>query len=218
MGTPAENNPKHPNQKADLLTPDKLAMVKKSKLPLFKVNLLIHKGEQIKLQQRLLRWVLSSGRFFVIVVELLTIGAFVYRYKLDGDLADIQDQIKEEVLYIQSLKHDEELIRQTQFQLNTIKQIKNSNLDYSSILWKIAQITPKNTRLTNLTFNRPPNLSQVSFSLTGQTSLSFELSAFIRALQSDPVFANITLTNVSFENETNFTITGNLTGKGIKTS
>lgn len=191
---------------------------KKVKLPLYKVNLFIHKGEHLKLQVQLMKWILSSGRFLVILVELLTISAFVYRYKLDGDLAEIQDQLKEEVLYIQSLKNDEIAIRQTQFQLTSIKQIQTETPDYSVILWKIAQITPQNTSLTNITFNSPQNSPKKNFSITGETPLSIELSALIKALQSDPAFADTNLTNVSFEGITTFTVTGTLNSKGGKTS
>lgn len=187
-------------------------------LPLYKVNLLIHKGEQVKLQIRLMKWIISSGRFFVILVELLTIGAFVYRYKLDGDLSEIQDQIKEEVLYIQSLKNEEALIRQAQFQLSSIKQVKTENPDYTTVLGKISQITPRNTSLTNITFSSPLNSPKKTFSITGQTPLSIELSAFIKALQADATFSDTNLTNVSFEGITTFTITGSLNLKGGKTS
>lgn len=186
----------------------------KNKLPIFKVNLLIKKGEQLKLQVKLIRWLLSSGRFIVVFVELLTISAFVYRYKLDTDLADLQDSIKERVPYIQSLKNDEILIRQVQFQLNNIKQTRNENPNFAQVLSKIALITPKNIKLTSISFDRTQSFPKTSLSISGQTPSNVELSAFVKALQKDPIFAEITLTNISFERQTNFTITGILNGKG----
>ncbi len=227
MSDSAKDSPKNPkkeepgsasHKKEELLTLDKLAMKKGSKLPIFRVNLLMRKEEQLKVQARLLKWLLSSGRFIVVFVELLTIGAFVYRYKLDTDLADLQDKIKEQVLYIQSLKNDEAQIRQTQFQLATIKQARNDGTNYSSVLVKIAGLTPKNIKLLNITINTTPASSQTTFAVTGETPSNLELSAFIRALQKDPAFAGATLTNVSFEGTTSFTITGTIATKGVKSS
>lgn len=220
MGAPAKDSSKEPapKKKEDLLTVDKLAMQKGSRLPIFRVNLLTRKEEQLKLQVRLIKWLLSSGRFIVVFVELLTIGAFVYRYKLDTDLADLQDKIKEQVLYIQSLKNDEALIRQTQFQLTTIKQSRSEGADYASVLLKISQLTPKNITLINITTSRTQSFPKTTFTITGETPSNLELSAFIRALQKDPVFADAALTNVSFEGTTTFTISGTISGKGVKSS
>lgn len=219
MSTPAKDSPKEPPKKKEaLLTADKLAMQKGSKLPIFRINLLMRKEEQLKLQVRLIKWLLSSGKFIVVFVELLTIGAFVYRYKLDTDLADLQERIGEQVLYIQSLKNDEALIRQTQFQLATIKQSRNEGSDHAETLLKIAQLTPKNIKLLNITMNRAQSFPKTTFVITGETPSNLELSAFIRALQKDPAFMDTTLTNVSFEGITIFTISGALSGKGVKSS
>lgn len=185
---------------------------------LFKVNLLLNKNEQVKLQVKLLKWVLSSGRFIVVFVELIVIMAFVYRYKLDGDLADIQEKINEQVPYIESLKNDEILIRETQFQLSTIKQIKSSSPDFPQVLVKLSELTPKTIRLTGISFDRSQVLTRTTMSITGQTPSNLELSAYIKALQKEPTFTEISLTNISFEGQTTFTITGSISTKGGKTS
>lgn len=181
----------------------------------FKVNLLIHKEEKVKLTTRLLKWVLSSGRFIVIIVELITISAFIYRYKLDADLVDIQDNIKKQIPYLESLKDDEIAIKQTQFQLATIKQGRADNANFAQIITQIAKLTPKNTKLTSITLDRTQNFPKTSLIITGQTPLNLEISAFMQALQKNPAFTDITLTNISFEGQTTFTITGSLTGSGV---
>lgn len=193
-------------------------VLKNTKQAFFKVNLLIHKEEQSKLYLRLLKWLLYSGRFIVVFVELLTIGAFVYRYKLDFDLIDLQEKIKEEVPYVKSLKQDEILIRQTQFQLSTIKQVKRESPNFTATLLKIAQLTPKSIILTNITLDRGQTPTKTALIISGQTPSNIELGAFIKALQKDSAFSGITLTNISFEGQTNFTITGSLNEKGVQQS
>jgi hypothetical protein len=185
-----------------------------SKIPsLFNINLLIRYGEKEKLYSKLIKWALSSGRFIVIFVEIITISAFVYRYKLDGDLADLQDKINnEKVPYIKSLKADEILIKNTQFQISSISKLKTEKADFISPLTTLTKIIPQSIRLTNISFDRSQEYPKTSVTISGESPSNIELSVFIKELQKHPSFSNINLTNISFEKLTNFTITGNLTG------
>lgn len=191
---------------------------KNSNANFFKINLLIHKGEEIKLHIKLLKWLLTSGRYIVIFVEIIVIGAFVYRYKLDADLADLQEKIKEQIPYVQSLGGDEVLIRQTQFQLATVKQIRKGSPNFAQVLKRIASLTPQTVKLTNIGLDRSQSFSKTSLTISGQAPSSLELTAFINALQKDSTFIGITLTNISFDTQTSFTITGTLSETGGKSS
>lgn len=191
-------------------------LLKVPRLGFFKINLLIQKNIQPKIYTRLLKWMLSSGKFIVIIVELITISAFVYRYKLDSELIDLQEKIKETVPFVQSLKNNEALIRQTQFQLQNIKQIKSNALDFDQIFTKISLITPKSILLTNISLDASSPI-KTNLTISGITPSNIELSTFIKTLQKDPFFSNINLTNISFEGETTFVITGSLV-KGGKES
>lgn len=204
MAVPSSNPPK--------------SFFKGHRLSFFKVNLLIHKGEQPQLSVRLIKWMLSSGKFFIIIVELVTVSAFVYRYKLDSDLIDLQEKITEQIPYVQSLKNDEILIRQTQFQLATIKQIKKSAPNFTQILVQISKLTPQTIKLTSINLSNPPGSANFTLSISGQSPSNLELSAFIKALRQEPNFSNITLTNISFEGQITFTLTGELKQAGGKTS
>lgn len=177
------------------------------------INFLNHKGTSAPLPIRFFRWILASGRFIVIFVEIIVIGAFVYRYKLDADLTTLQEDITQQAAYVASLKNDEDIIRQTQFQLSSIRNIKTSRIDYASVISHIASITPKQTRLTTISINKSPDNTAVNLTISGTTPQSAELSAFIKALQKDPYFTNISLSNISFESQTVFTINGNLKTK-----
>lgn len=177
---------------------------------LLRTNLLTKKGEAIPFHIKLFRWLLSSGRYIVIVVEMIVIGAFVYRYKLDSDLISLKEEISQQSAYVQSLKNDEDIIRLTQFQLASVKEVKQKNLDYPSILLTIARLTPQNIRLTSINVSSSQASQPSVLSITGDTPSNAELSAFIKALQKDPTFEAVSLSNISFEGSTNFTITGEL--------
>lgn len=193
-------------------------LLKNFQTSFLKVNLLISKEEQLKLPARLIKWILSSGRFIVIFVEIVTIGAFVLRYKLDAELLDIQDQINDQIPYIQSLKQNEMVIRQTQLQLSTIHQIKNNNPNYAAIFAHIAALTPYNTKLTSIALDRAQSFPKTTLTISGQTPSNLEISTLVKTLQKDPFFAEVTLSNISFEGQVTFTITGSLSEKGAQSS
>lgn len=184
----------------------------------FKVNLLIHKGEQIKLYVRLLKWVLSSGRYIVVFVELLVIGAFIFRYKLDAELIDIQEKIKDQIPYITSLKDDETLIKETQFQLANVKQVRIGGIDFAQALSKISQFTPQSVRLTSISLDPVPNSSKANFVISGASPSNRDLSAYLKALKNNPDFSGVALTNISFQDVTKFTITGTVNVERSKNS
>jgi Tfp pilus assembly protein PilN len=183
---------------------------------LLKTNLLVRSSDRLKLHVRLIKWLLSSGRYIVIIVEMIVIGAFVYRYKLDADLVSLQEEIAQQSAYVQSLKRDEDLIRLTQFQLSSIRAAKSADLNVAGFMGRIAFLTPKNVRLTTLSVsNGGGKLTEKSnFNLVGNTSSNSEVTIFLKSLQQDPMFEDVTLANISFEGSTVFTITGALKGKG----
>lgn len=166
---------------------------------LLKLNLLISQTHQPKIYIRLLKWLIASGRYIIIIVEFMVIAGFVARFKLDADLLDLQDKIKLQIPYIESLKSDEILIRQTQFQLATIRQVKDESLDYAQILIKIASLTPQNIKLTNINLNKLPNLNKATIQITGQSPSNQEISLLIKTLKKEPQFSEISLTNLTFE-------------------
>lgn len=190
--------------------------LRRERVPLFKINLLIVKGEDVKLPAKIFRWILSSGRYIVIIVELIVIGAFVARYKLDADLASLKEDIDNRIPYLKSLKDDEDAIRLTQFRLNSVARVRSENPDFVSVFQRIAAVTPQNTRMHNITVTRIPNSAQFNIVLTGQTPFNNELSAFMNALRSDTAFSGIILTNISFEGQTVFTINGAFSVKSVK--
>lgn len=189
------------------------------KLPILEINLLVPKSGKIKITTRLLSWILSSGRYIVILVEIVVVVCVILRYKLDADLADLQTKIDYQANYIQSFKSDEALIKQIQYRLTSIRQIRSENPDYTNILLKLSAITPVKITLTSVNFSRPIGSPQTNLLIIGQTPSNLELSAYIKALQQETnTFSDISLTNISFENQTVFSITGKLVGGGGKSS
>lgn len=146
---------------------------------------------------KLLRWLLSTGRYIFIFVEAVVLIAFATRFKLDEDLASKNEAIKQQIPYIQSLKSTENLIRQTQLKISSLNSIKSSNPNYAEILQKIANQTPPGVKITNLTMSS--TTTSVTVQLNAQTQSNNDLSIFLSGLKSDQVFSEVNIGSIGFE-------------------
>lgn len=170
----------------------------KSRLSI-KFNLLKPQSNPEKLPVKLVRWLLSTGRYLLIFVEALVLVAFIARFKLDADLAAKKEAIEEQIPYIESLKSYEILIRQTQLQLSTIGNIKSHALDWSTIFKKIADQTPISVTISNINLSK--DLDNINAHIIGQTSINSDLTSFITGLRSDSTFSEVNLASVSMNQE-----------------
>lgn len=178
------------------------------------LNLLLRQDNRPKFLVNLLSWILSSGRFLVVVVEIIVIAAFLLRYKFDADIAATQDEIRKILPYIQSKSQDEAFIKQTQFQISSTKTVKSTNLDFAAVIGKIAQATPQTIKLGTVNLDRTQTFPQTNLTIIGTAPSNIELNAYIQALQKDPQFSAVTLTNISFDkSEVSFNVTAVLNDK-----
>ncbi|MDO8618492.1 MAG: PilN domain-containing protein [Candidatus Daviesbacteria bacterium] len=183
--------------------------------PTLHINFLHPQGEQEPITVVLTSFLLSTGRFIIIFVEIIVLGAFVSRFKLDSDLQNNNEAIAKQVPVIQSLKVDEQLIRQTQLQLATIKDIKQNDFDYLALLQKIAGSTPQAVKLTNISLEKADG--KMNLKITGQALNNNDLTSFVNGIKSDNSLANVNLENASLEQGLIiFSLTGTANISGVK--
>ena len=159
-----------------------------------------------KILTRLIRWLLSSGRYILIFVEAIVLIAFITRFKLDADLQTNKEKIVlEQTPFIESQRSFEILARETQLKLSTIGSFKSNYPDFPQVLKRIADQTPAGVRLLNLNFEK--NLDKINIKLSASAQTSNDMASFIAGLKQDPTFSNINITNVSFDvGSLNFTL------------
>lgn len=184
--------------------------------PLFNIDLLRPQGESQKLLVKLLGWLLSAGRYIIIFVEILVLLAFAARFKLDADIANVKEQVDLQIPVIDSLKSEEALIRKTHFQLATIKDLRQGELEYGDVLTNIANQTPTGVSLTNLNFEQDKD--QVNVKMTGVALNDQELSTLVFGLK-EAKFLDVAIASVNLERGLiNFTLTASLPRRGGKSS
>lgn len=161
------------------------------------LDLLKPQSNPEKLLVKLIRWLLSTGRFIFVFVEALVLIAFIARFKLDADLQANKEAIEQQIPYIESLKPFEISIRQTQFKLSTIDSFYKIYADYAQILKIIADQTPPGVKITNLNLDR--NTSIVTINLNAQAQNNNDLATFLAGLKQDQLFPDANITSIGFE-------------------
>ncbi|MDP3758776.1 MAG: PilN domain-containing protein [Candidatus Daviesbacteria bacterium] len=181
-------------------------MPKPKPLLTIRLNLLKPQSNPEKLAVKLIRWLLSSGRFIFVAVNAIVLIAFGARFKLDADLASKKEAIEQQIPYIESLRPYEILIRETQLKLATIDSTKKMTLDWPMILKKISDQTPLGVKIININIGK--NIGGAAIiHLTGETQTNNSITGFINGLKEDGLFNDITLAGVGLEQETiKFTI------------
>lgn len=185
-------------------------MPKKSSFVKINLDLLKPQSEPQRVALKLFKWLLSSGRFLVIIVEVLVLVAFLIRFKLDADLASTKEAIEQQVPYIESLAADEVLIRQTQFQLSSIRHIRSDSVDLAEVIKKIASKTPSSIILKTIQLQKD---DKMNIKINGSAGENSAVASFMAGLKSETSFTDLNLADVSIEgNNINFTITFSLNG------
>lgn len=190
-------------------------MSKKSARSILNLNLLRPQGESKKLLANALTWILSAGRYIVILVEIVVLAAFLSRFKLDADIQETKEKIEAQIPFIEVQKDSEVAIRQTQLQLSNIKNIKNESPRYSEVLDKIASQTPGGVVLNNLSIDK--TAGKLELKLSGTAQNNNELNTFIYGLKSDPSFSEVNLANAGLDqNLISFSLTAVMNVSGTK--
>lgn len=171
-------------------------------------NLLYPQGIPQKLPVRFLKWLISYGRFIVVVIEIIVLACFAMRFKLDAELADLKERINSQVPYLESLSLDEALIKQTQIRLTNIQKTYAFSPVWSKTLTEVSYQMPIGVKLTSLNLERATQ-NGVNFKISAQTPSNDDLALFLTNLKRNSFFSEVNLTSISVDQGSIiFTISG----------
>jgi len=144
---------------------------------------------------KILKWTLTVGRYIVIFTELVVILAFLSRFKLDRDLTDLGEKIKQQQAIIVSWSNFEKEFRFLNKRLQTIEGFRKNQVEAGGVLEEIADLLPFDVVISEfIVSDKKLDLSAVALSEGG-------LSTFLRNLKNSEKFKNIALTQLSFNAE-----------------
>jgi len=154
------------------------------------INLLPSDDLPVTLGGRVLRWLLTTFRFMVIVVELIVIMGFLSRFVLDTQNSDLTDEINQKNALIESYLPFENEFKRTQTQLAILADYGNKNYNSTGILGHIASILSPSVQLTSFA-NRGGRL-EIRLTSASESAVS----QFIAKLSQYPDVNNVFVSQV----------------------
>lgn len=143
---------------------------------------------------RSLRWALSAGRYIVIFTELVVIVSFITRFSLDRQLTDVNSDIAQKELIIQSYGELETNFRIAQAKIAKIKSLdQESNI--TEVFPYISEITPEGIQLSKLL------ITPTGISAEGSTFSQTAFNMFVSNLELSPHFLNVSIDKVESQED-----------------
>ena len=144
---------------------------------------------------KFLKWLLTVGRWIIITTELIVIMAFLSRFKLDRDLTNITEDIKQKQAIITSSTDLEKEFRLLQKRLITIETLNKNRYEANKVLSFLTELTPVGVQIDNL------NLAENEIALNANANSEFSLASFLSNLKKSPEIKTVNLYQVSSDSD-----------------
>jgi Tfp pilus assembly protein PilN len=144
---------------------------------------------------KFLKWVLTVGRWIVIITQLIVILAFLARFKLDRDLTDLNEKVKQQQAIINTSSEFEKEFRFLQKRLSTAEELRKTQLETDQVLNELASLTPVNVYLSDL------NVTGKDVTLTATAFNEEGLTTFLDNLKNSTQFTKLTIPKVRSDPE-----------------
>lgn len=154
------------------------------------INLLPKTEFELSYWGRILKWAITTGRYILILVELVVIMAFLSRFKLDKDLADLADGIAGKKAVLEASYATEQNFRLVQARLNAVGGLLHSQIGAKQILDTVTGYLPPDTTLIQL------GIDAQTVQISGSASSQAGLAVFLSRMTADRTWRSIQLNDV----------------------
>jgi len=149
---------------------------------------------------KFLKWSLSIGRYIVVFTELIVVLALLSRFKLDRDLAELNEQIKQQQAILTASAQFEEEFRELQDKLEQADRLTVNQDKPTQLVQELGALVPVNVVLSNLSFNNE------KLSLSAEALDQNGLATLINALRDSEKFADVAVVKINSEEKEKATI------------
>ncbi len=160
-------------------------------MPAKTINLLPHKDFDQTPLGKFLQWSLTYGRYIIVSTEIIVLLAFIFRFSLDRQITDLNEEIAQKSAIIEANQTFEQQFRNLQLRVNTIgKIITNQDLPLN-ILKHLENITPSG--ITFSSYNYAGNKINIQAIAASDQSLA----EFLYQLKKSQLLSDINVTNLN---------------------
>ena len=151
------------------------------------INLLPQEEFETSTSGRLLKWLLATFRYIVIVTELIVMVAFISRFWLDAKNNDLDDLLKQKRAVVEASARFEKDFRQTQTKLKVFSGMTTKAVETDKVLGIASSYLPPEIYLTSF------SLTGKDIRIRGVAPSERSVAVFIANLNSTDVFDDISL-------------------------
>ncbi|OGK25452.1 hypothetical protein A2954_07665 [Candidatus Roizmanbacteria bacterium RIFCSPLOWO2_01_FULL_37_12] len=154
----------------------------------YKINLISQKKE--KSVDKIIYFVLNYLRYILVITQIIVIGVFFYRFKIDQEMVDLQEgvaQKKEIILVSQPLIKE---AKKQALRLDEARSIVAKQTTFLAAMDYLLSLFPENLYLTKI------RLAKNSISMVGYTQDPQSINNFLGKLKNEGKFKKILLKNI----------------------
>lgn len=139
---------------------------------------------------KLVRWALTTGKAVIVLTELVVVVSFISRFKLDSDIADLNEQIKRKQTIITASSEFESRFKAFSLRVNAASSVlKSSNPE--TLLSEAKKLIPEGVTISNL------SITTTTLSIEGVTAGEQSLAVLSSNFKNSPKFTGVTLGKVT---------------------
>lgn len=155
------------------------------------INLIIKEQTGDSISEQFLSWILSYGRYIIIITQIIVLSVFFFRFKIDRDHTDLKELVTQKQAIVESLSDLETEVRSVQGRLTNVKNISSSQNALLNVIRFLQQKIPSDTIFSNLLLSS----DNISFQATSANLRSF--SFILSQLQQDKKFSEVILQDMN---------------------
>ena len=156
-----------------------------------KINLLSKEELEERTLNKFLQWTLTFGRYIIVGTEIIVLVVFFSRFKLDRELVDLHEQIKQKEAIVKFNHEFEKKARTIQNQLKEIKTLEENHDFTLKLLGFFEKNLPKDVGLERVSF------SKKKLSLKGISLSTASFIDFLARLRTSPRFSQVVLKDLT---------------------
>jgi Tfp pilus assembly protein PilN len=139
----------------------------------------------------IVRWLLSVGRYLIIVTEIIALVIFGLSVKFTIDKNDLKESIDTKKAVIDTLSQDEELFRNYQQKVSQISTLIDTHSNTFSFYSDLLELLPSEAVFEEI------KVENGKLTLSGSLPNPNSLQALISSLNSSEKFSELDITNLS---------------------
>lgn len=154
----------------------------------YKINLATKK--KLNFVDNILYFFINYLRYIFVITQLVVIGVFFYRFKIDQSIVDLRESIDQKQEIIQVVYPLLNQADKVDKRIKEVRKVLDNQSKLELMLSYILSIFPEQVFLSNMSIEKD------SLKLTGRAYDASQLKAFYNRLQKDNYFNFIELRNI----------------------